>query len=287
MGAIAQGHPGTWTGATHVDCAGDPNDGQVCVPGGAYWMGNPDVTYGSGADARADIQRLVVMAPFFLDAHEVTVGEYKSARIGIQGVAQKTNNGSLADWCTYGDSDALPLNCVSFVAAQRYCATRGGDLPTEAQFEFAASKLRGARFVWGDDQPSCSDARYARAGLGVTAGNADECWDERDRGGPLDPLRDRTDRDQLELAGGTIFDLAGDLSEWTRDAWEPQDGDCWGTGLFTSPVCNPDETGGMGTIRGGSWIDSAVTLHASWRADYERVKEFNFAGFRCARPGGP
>src|SRR6185436_82728 len=59
---------GTWPGARRVPCQGMANPGEVCVPGGAFWMGNPLLSVGD-----ATRQRLVVLSPFFIDSAEVTV----------------------------------------------------------------------------------------------------------------------------------------------------------------------------------------------------------------------
>ena len=70
--------PSTWPSAVRVPCAGSAAAGEVCVPGGAYWMGNAKLT-GEGTGDAADRLRLVVVPPFFLDATEVTVGRVRAA----------------------------------------------------------------------------------------------------------------------------------------------------------------------------------------------------------------
>src|SRR5262249_11125034 len=62
--------------AQRVPCNGDAKPGEVCIPGGAYWMGNPHVR--DLPQTAADEQRLVVLDPFFMDDHEVTVGEFRA-----------------------------------------------------------------------------------------------------------------------------------------------------------------------------------------------------------------
>ncbi|MBW2458502.1 MAG: hypothetical protein JRI68_28645, partial [Deltaproteobacteria bacterium] len=52
---------GTWPGAQRVPCAGTPLEGEVCIPGGAFWMGNPLVR-GTGRGDEADLRRLVVLS---------------------------------------------------------------------------------------------------------------------------------------------------------------------------------------------------------------------------------
>lgn len=38
--------------------------------------------------------------------------------------------------------ERLPVNCLGYRLASMYCRTWGGELPTEAPFEYAAGDLR-------------------------------------------------------------------------------------------------------------------------------------------------
>src|SRR5581483_3416476 len=72
----------TWPGAAIVPCHGQPGPDEVCVPGGAYWMGDPLLgNLGDGLDA--DQERLAVLSPFFLDAREVTVADYRAVAAAL------------------------------------------------------------------------------------------------------------------------------------------------------------------------------------------------------------
>lgn len=67
---------GSWPGAAHVPCSEAPGPEETCVPGGAYWMGNPLV---KGDDfVESDRQRLVVLSPYLIDTREVRVGELRA-----------------------------------------------------------------------------------------------------------------------------------------------------------------------------------------------------------------
>jgi len=100
-------------------------------------------------------------------------------------------------------------------------------------------------------------------------------------GGPLAVDRDRSDRDVVRLSAGTIVDLAGNLNEWTRDAWEADGGSCWSPSILQDPVC--DSSSVMSATRGASFTDAAVALHAGWRSPYDRKTAEIQTGFRCAR----
>ncbi len=305
-GAIEASKIGSWAGAARVPCAEIPGSEEACVPGGAYWMGNPLV---KGDDfVESDRQRLVVLSPYFLDTREVRVGELRAWLATqppeVDTITRRSEDpSSEAYFCTYSDApdaarDEQPANCLSWELADAYCASRGAKLPTEAQFEYASSELRSALFVWGaDEAPLCQAAVWGRSGLEnsfIENIGSSAC---RDLGpGPqtlpdLFAERDATRlTDRIAIEGVEVFDLAGNLQEWVLDRYNRQDEPCWlraDTNIFVDPVCTtPGEIGGR-SVRGGSWIQSREFLRAAYRANREpNAQEAYVVGFRCARPAG-
>jgi sulfatase modifying factor 1 len=283
---------GSWPGAQPVDCAGAPSAGMVCVPGGAYWMGSSDEDFGVGTIP--GWRRLVVVSPFYLDATEVTVAAARTG--GIQTPIPWTGNTTGTDpkdWCTYTVSpdkrDALPLNCIEVVRARKFCQARGGDVPTEAQLEYVMGGLRGQRFVWGQDLPDCKAVVWGRNGFGfLRLARPEACLSFATAlgamGGPevagWGPL------DSLALLGGTIVDLAGNVSELARDEFQTLDEPCWSAhGVLHDPECAHDSPslGQSQTSRGGSWGWGGTLLTASGRQNYAWGAVSPYLGFRCMR----
>jgi formylglycine-generating enzyme required for sulfatase activity len=304
-GAPTKSRVGTWPGAKRVPCNGDPADGEVCIPGGAFWMGNPRVLPTEGDVAR---QRLVVLSPFFIDADEATVGALRAKGFKAGSFWSGSSTGDQADdFCTFtatpmGRED-LPVNCINYDTARAFCQAKGADLPTEAQFEYVASGLEGKRYVWGDDAPSlapagCSEAVLDRAGWGAYGGMwaANACKPKSAPGGvevvgsKMDPPR----RDRLVLGSKSIFDLVGNVAELTLDKWQRQDEPCWiGGGAFSDPLCKSAIFMGVTdfshvVIRGGSWENYPSLSEAAYRtyAEFGGVLGLPDVGFRCVRSGG-
>lgn len=298
----AESAAGTWPGAARVPCAAPPSKGEVCVPGGAFWMGDPALR---DDDEVADAERehLVVVSPFFLDLHEVTVGELRARaddvlRAGASLPPQWSGSDagiSEDDYSTYtaGPSSndpsdvqaTLPANAVSWRAAQAYCHAVGKELPTEVMFEFLSSG-RGLewKYVWGNDEPGeCDEVVTARAGLGAYASFEGACRPPGTMGGPLSPGAGK--RDRAELPGGVALDIAGNLSEWTLDWFNTEDEGVWATsGVLTDPVARePGQAGDLRTLRGGSWRSSYVHLRAAARVGRDADTVNRAIGFRCAR----
>src|SRR5262249_13039476 len=148
---------GTWPQAQRVPCNGDAKPGEVCIPGGAYWMGNPHVR--DLPQTAADEQRLVVLDPFFMDDHEVTVGEFRALLPGknhaIPWSGSKTG-GAYEDYCRWTDApgpfEGVAMNCVGYPDVRQMCKLKGGVLPSEAQFEYVAGALESRLYPWGDDE---------------------------------------------------------------------------------------------------------------------------------------
>jgi formylglycine-generating enzyme len=293
-------HAGTWAGATRTPCASPAREGEVCIPGGAFWMGNlsvPNCGPGSGS-----VSRLVVLSPYFMDATEVTVGAFRQGGGQSTVTATGTSGCEIVDYCTYtpspGPNESLPVNCVDWQEARSYCQNQGKDLPTEAEFEYAAGGLASQPYVWGTDVPSCGQAVFARGGYGAFGGTVSICSEVAagqecsgappggvGLGGPLPPRSGTLDRLVVDLPGegGTIYDLAGNVTEFARDHWDLETGPCWSRpGVYDDPVCDDPSSTDV-PVRGGAWSFAASELLAARRSGATDDAIDPEYGFRCVR----
>ena len=219
----------TWRGGRHVACAGPARDGEACVPGGAFFLGDHGFR---GRTLANDIveERLVWVSPFFLDRTEVTVGAFRArwAELAAAGatepLARGQDAGGSSNYCTWGgaagaEDPRLALSCVPWETARAYCRLLGADLPTEAQLEYVASALgEELAFPWGNDEPACSAAVWGRGGTGAYAQDAKDCRVAGVADGVAFPGAGARDRlDPSREGGPEIVDLGGNLSEWALD----------------------------------------------------------------------
>jgi formylglycine-generating enzyme required for sulfatase activity len=276
-------HAGTWPLAARVDCPGPPRPGEVCIPGGAFWMGSPLEARNSNGSGS---QRLVVLSPYYLGANEVTVADFRKS--GLPGVTPWSGEfkESLVDYCRYtaapGQFDDLPVNCVGISAARAYCARLGADLPTEAQYEYAAGALQSAPYVWGSDPPTCDAVVMCQDSLLDSDISGDPtCKQPGAPGGPLKIGSGALDR--LDLPTGTVLDLIGNVSEYARDAWNRLVEPCWSRpGLYADPVCTtPGRLDPLAnfTMRGGEWEKAPNRASGRFFGNVASPT----TGFRCAR----
>jgi formylglycine-generating enzyme required for sulfatase activity len=298
-GAPRPGFTGSWAPARRTPCRGKAGPDEVCVPGGAYWMGNPLATF-QEMGAKEFSMRIVSLSPFFLDKTEVTVGAFRAAGLATatdpQPFATEPDAPGQYAPCTYAgndvaNNDALPVTCLSWQKAEAYCIAKGRDLPTEAQHQYAASALEGRLYLWGDDAPTCDDAVFAR-GHNFMAPNltCPGVW--------VAPAGQGA-KDRLDLPGGSILDLSGNVAEWALDLWNELNGPCWGSGVFHDPLCTTPSgdpsTQNLHSATGGAWSFPAFGTAASTRGrldfasaiDPKQRDDFAPAlagmGFRCAR----
>jgi serine/threonine-protein kinase len=201
----------------------------------------------------------VKLDQYFLDAHEVTVARY---RVCVDAGACSAPAGSSGFVCTYtavaSDSEELPVNCVDWERASKFCEWDGNRrLPTEAEWELAARGTTERTFPWGE-QFSCAR---------VVAGSSKACPEYR---GPL-PVGSSAEGASPE----GVFDLAGNVAEWVMDR---------ASRYPATLVTNP--TGGTTSreriVRGGQWSSLPTQVNG-----YVRTSSLptvaGARGFRCAR----
>ena len=154
-----------------------------------------------------------------------------------------------------------PVVHVSWHEAQAWCRYAGRRLPTEAEWEYAASLNAGAHqkrnYPWGNQPPDSARANLEGAGI-TEVGNF--------------PASD--------TASG-IRQMLGNVWEWTASTFEPY------PGFVVDPYQEYSEPwfGTHRVLRGGSFATTRRLIRNTWRNFYTPDRYDVFAGFRtCAAP---
>jgi formylglycine-generating enzyme required for sulfatase activity len=275
---------------SHTQTAIPLFDEEVCVPGGPFHLGTED-----NDDANSRPVRMARIQPFLIDKYEVTVARWRDAM--ARGFAPDpdwfvVNDGPLTDdlrdstACTYtsieGARETHPMNCLIYDLARAFCQFEGGDLPTEAQWEYAASVAEGqyeSSYPWGSEPPDCSRAVLMR----WPRGDWGECASLGAGAQPVD-VADHEGGDRTRRGG--IVGMEGGVSEYARDVMASLGSNCWMANGLDDPSCQPDTSSKVShALRGSSWAEGAKKLDT--RGEMVANAVGSFAGFRCVRRGRP
>jgi formylglycine-generating enzyme required for sulfatase activity len=272
-------------------------DEDVCIPGGAFLLGSADgaalSTITSGPE------RIAVIPTLYVDRYEVTVGRWRAAiasgfhplqyAIPNDGAYATSGSGEGTTRCTYSSAplegaanrETFPLNCVSYVSARAFCNWLGGDLLTEASWEYvaaAAGRTLETRYAWGSSPPRCEGQIYARHDVKITG--ATSCYGAGFPFGPR-PVNESEAGDATPTAG--LVGLGGSMMEFARDARRGYDTRCWAAQPLFDPQCL-DEAEPMRAVRGAGWDTNALQLVAAVRGvQAKKTVATPGGGFRCAR----
>lgn len=280
------------TFGTEQSCDAPGTADVACVPSAAFLFGGPRL---GGVDISSTMpDRLVRVSRFWMDRREVSVARFRAAL--AQGFVPPTmpstgfsnlNSEACAFTKDVGAHEGYALTCVTWATARAYCQFRGGDLPTEPQWELVATNNRPfkTRFPWGDGVPDCGRAIFGRAYPNQVTQyqgpSAQDCIS-----GSLAGPSAITDGPDVNDLG--IFNLGGGVSEWTRNPLTPLSAPCWTTAPIDDPSCENGRN--LRVSRGGGWRSSAVGLDGLLRsAPLDAIVGQDDTGFRCvysALPGG-
>lgn len=211
----------------------------VHVPAGSFMMGSK-----VQSDERPP--HLVAVDAFEIDATEVTVDAYQccvEAGKCTRPIPWKT--------CNFGQPgrENHPINCVAWAHADTFCRWAGKRLPTEEEWEYAATGTDGRTYPWGEAAP-----------------DKQLCWGRS-------ITEDGTCAVGSHPTGESPFglhDMAGNVWEWTASGF--------------SKSYARKRTGALRVIRGGSWSDVEPSdFRAATRGRWKPTGRVDVIGFRCAR----
>ena len=199
-------------------------------------------------------RRAVQLGAYSIDRYEVTNAQYREfllanpSWLSNASPAPKSNGSYLKDWSgsTYPAGESRhPVTYITWYSADAYCRWRGGRLPTEAEWEYAASGgLERPEFPWGDAPPKANSGNWGEAGI-----------------------KHPTDVGRFPPNGYGLYDMAGNVWEYTADGWPD----------------NPAKPGDIRyAIRGGSYGADVVNLRVRYRDSHPALGSGPHVGFRCA-----
>jgi iron(II)-dependent oxidoreductase len=263
---------------------GNPTDEMVRIPGGAFVMGTDDRAWALDNERPA---YEVEVGSFYLDKTPVTnraylefvedVGYERAELWEPEGWAWIEEQRISAprhwyqrephSWWTqrFGFDEPLrmdaPVVHVSFYEADAYARWAGKRLPTEAEWEKAASwdPVSGTKrlFPWGDEPPTPKRANLDQLAFG-----------------PAD-----TGAYPAGASAYGALGMIGDVWEWTASDFEPYPGfGSFPYREYSEVFFGPDYK----ALRGGSWATRPYAIRNTFRNWDYPIRRQLFCGFRCA-----
>lgn len=223
----------------------------VWIPAGTYAMGSPATSIVKDERPRHN----VTIKKFAISKFEVTIADYakyaKAAKKPMPDDLQMEHETSPVVFVRWDDA----YNYSKWLSEQTGHKYR---LPSEAEWEYAASGGQGTTFWWGIEE---------------TPGMA-HCFTCESRLDPRTPANIGTFKpNQFGL-----YDTAGNVSEWVYDCWHdsydgaPADGSVWEGGDCSLRVA-----------RGGSYISPQQSIRTAKRDKFKSDSGYDHVGFRLVR----
>ncbi|HSO18353.1 MAG TPA: formylglycine-generating enzyme family protein [Desulfosarcina sp.] len=228
----------------------------VLIPAGMFIMGSP--VEEPHRDA-SEVQHQVTLShAFYMQTTEVTVNQWRAV-MGRRWFARKKGTGDMpvvkVSW----------YDCKKYIIKLNRQTGQHYDLPTEAQWEYAARAGTATAYFWGD-RIDCTRAMFANNPIKNDACISSIVAMGLEAGGPA-PV------EHYPPNAWGLYDMHGNVWEWCRDLF----------GRYTPlAVIDPYqiESGKDRVRRGGSWFSPGFSCRSANRAYAHPMSRLQNTGFR-------
>ncbi len=229
---------------------GEDGAALVYVPAGKFRMGSDD-----GKSDEKPVHEVYLDA-YWIGETEVTNKQYEACVLsGTCDVPASFSSYNQKGYYSYPQFINFPVLYTSWSQAKTYCTWAGGRLPSEAEWEKAASGPDAKTYPWGDAKPNDNLLNY--------------------NSNLFDTTEVKKYPDGQSLYGA--YDMAGNVWEWVSSIYLPYP---------YNPLDGREDLTYDATrvLRGGSWLVSDGDVRASNRYKLDQKDTYsNLIGFRCAR----
>jgi len=221
----------------------------VTIPGGKFTMGTTSIERGF---EDANPAHEVTIKTFQMAKTAVTVAQYTECV--IKGACTEPDTGGYCNWGETGRG-SHPVNCVDWDQAQDYAKFKGARLPSEAEWEYAATGGgKNQKYPWGNEKPTSELAVFN-----------------------TDSTKPVCSTPKGNTAQG-LCDMSGNVWQWVQDLYQhsykgaPVDGSAF------------EGAGVNQVMRGGSFYDNDIMNLRADRRDFGGYSvRYDIVGLRLAR----
>jgi formylglycine-generating enzyme required for sulfatase activity len=222
----------------------------VSIIGGKFTMGTTSIEQGF-EDAKS--VREVTIETFTMSKTDVTVAQYYECV--TKDACTKPATGDYCNWGKPGRGNH-PVNCVDWNQANQYAKFAGARLPSESEWEYAAtSGGRNQKYPWGNDEPTSELAVFN------TSSTMPVC-----------------SKPKGNTAQG-LCDMSGNVCQWVQDIYKNSYAGASDEGSALDAMAS------IRVMRGGSFRYGYATrtLRADYRSNGVPGSRYSYVGFRLAR----
>jgi len=211
-------------------------------------------TMGDDNLERSSPMHLVTLSRFRISRHPITNEQYRRFLVANGEIEPPPH---WIDNRSPSGSNHHPVTNVSWGDAKKYCSWRTAvsrdavDLPTEAQWEFAARGKGGRSYPWGAARPTASLANYGSS-IGCTTS---------------------VDRFPEGATPEGVWGMAGNVWEWCLDWYDE-----YSDRVLVDPI--GPQVGTHRVLRGGCFINEPANLRSPYRYSHPPDISYGFFGFR-------
>ncbi len=214
-----------------------------------------------GGHFKISDQQTLEIPTFCMSKTEITVAQYRKC---VQ--EQICTPPDIGPKCYYHQIgfEQHPINCINWQQARTFSKWVGGDLPSEAQWEYAA-KNGGlqVKYPWGNEEASCLKAVMNENGAGCGQGKAFAVCQTKGN------------------SAQGLCDLLGNVSEWLLDEYQPRKQ--WpsdGSAICQNESC---DLGEWRVEKGGDYYFDVEELQVTTRSKTHRDAQQEQLGFRVKK----
>lgn len=245
----------------------------ILVNGGSFMMGS---TFKGFWDSEYPAHK-VNLKPFYMDKYEITNQQYaqylndsKSSYNLNRPIKLEELKIRNAQYIVKAGYHNYPMRNLTYLEANQFCRYYDGDLPTEAQWEYAASfdQFTATKYLFSNSENTLLPGE-------LNFENSNETRISISEVGSFP-----------SSSPSELFDMGGNVWEWTKDYYRSDYYSLLSSGSLSVEPQGPILSS-MRSIRGGAFNSESIATRTTMRLGVHPKTSLLNLGFRCVKARTP